>query len=169
MRAGIVTLRARYNLLDAHQVISHREGYGLPLAEAMACGVVSIALDYCSGTEICGDGRGILINPIEYNQISTWGGSLDKFPNVDEITRALQMLYDEPDTRRSIARKGMEWARAQTWDAATDAVAKVYERVMAKRQQQPVVAPVMFTPPAPVVAQPDGMMPEVVPLVESVG
>jgi glycosyltransferase involved in cell wall biosynthesis len=187
MRAGIVTLRARYNLLDAHMVISHREGYGLPLAEAMACGVVSIALDWCSGTEICGDGHGILINPIEYEGISTWGGAFDKFPKVHEITRALQMLYNEPDTRRSIARKGMEWSRAQTWDAATDAVAKVYERVMAKRQQQPVSAPVMIAPPAPVpsgladgtpvlsiqgqpvVAQADGMMPEVVPLVESVG
>lgn len=153
-RAGIAHLRERYNLLDAHMCISHREGYGLPLAEAMACGVVSIALDYTSGTEICGDGKGVLIQPIEYTGISTWGGALDKFPNVTQLTAALQMLYDEPDTRRSIARKGMEWARAQTWDAATDAVARVYERALSKRQ--PVTQPVTVAlPPAPVVAPDD--------------
>jgi glycosyltransferase involved in cell wall biosynthesis len=159
-RAGVQHIRERYALLDAHAVISHREGYGLPLTEAMACGVPSIALDYTSGTEICGDGKGVLIEPIAYRSIGTWGGAEDCFPNVGDLTRALQTLYDEPDTRRSLARKGMEWARAQTWDAATDAVAKVYERVMAKRaaQMQPVTQPVaMVAPPqAPVIA-PDGV------------
>lgn len=57
VRAGVTSLADRYNLLDAHMVISHREGYGLPLAEAMACGAVSLALDYCSGPEIVGGGR----------------------------------------------------------------------------------------------------------------
>lgn len=144
VRAGLTTMRARYNLLDAHTVVSHREGYGLPLAEAMACGVVSIALDYCSGTEICGGGRGVLIVPIAYDSIGTWGGALDKYPDVGALTNALQMLYDNPDERRAIAKRGMEWARAQTWDAATDAVAGVYERVMAKRMGQN--APVQMTP-----------------------
>lgn len=138
--AGLVTLRSRFNLLDAHLVISHREGYGLPLAEAMACGVVSMALDYCSGTEICGEGRGVLIEPIAYSSIGTWGGAVDKFPDVADITRALQRLYKYPDERRAIAQKGMAWARAQHWDAAADAVQGVYESVMAKRQAKGVSA-----------------------------
>lgn len=167
-RAGILTMRARYNLLDAHMVISHREGYGLPLVEAMACGVVSMALDYTSGTEVCGGGKGVLIAPIDYTNLSTWGGAVDKFPNVTQLAASLQMLYDEPDTRQSIARKGMAWARAQTWDAATDAVARVYERVMAKRPQtgQPALMPDMVPPSMPV-AQPDGMVRDVA-LVEGV-
>lgn len=158
-RAGIVSMRARYNLLDAHMVISHREGYGLPLAEAMACGVVSIALDYTSGTEICGGGKGVLVAPLDYTSIGTWGGAEDKYPNLTQLTAALQMLHDEPDTRRSIARKGMEWARAQTWDAAADAVARVYDRVLAKRQ--PLTPPVTFMPPAAPVTSPDGIVRDV--------
>lgn len=161
LRAGMITMRARYNLLDAHMVISHREGYGLPLAEAMACGVVSLALDYCSGTEICGDGKGVLIEPIEYTSIGTWGGALDRYPNVADLTRALQMLSENPDQRRAIARKGMEWARAQTWDAATDAVVRVYERVMRKPVAPPMLTPL---PTTPIVAAADGL----VPLVEGV-
>lgn len=166
-RAGVVHIRERYALLDAHMVISHREGYGLPLVEAMACGVVSIALDYTSGTEICGDGKGLLIEPIAYTSIGMWGGAEDKYPNVGDLTRALQLLYDEPDTRRSIARKGMAWARQQTWDAATDAVAKVYERVMAKRAAfvqaapQPQPEPTVITPPPAPVLSPDGVQREV--------
>ena len=127
-----------------------------------------MALDYCSGTEICGDGKGILIDPIDYAGISTWGGALDKIPNIPQLTAALQRLYDNPDERRAIAKRGMAWARAQSWDAAADNVVKVIERMMAKRAQ-PVIAPPMFTPPAPMVAKPDGMMSEIVPLVEQVG
>lgn len=167
-RAGIVTLRERYNLLDCHMVISHREGYGLPLVEAQACGVVSIALDYCSGTEICGDGKGILIEPIEYTSIGTWGGAVDKYPNVPQLTAELQKLYDNPDEKRAIAKKGMAWARQQSWDAAADSVQRVIERIMSKRVQ-PVGVPSMIAPPAPIVNTVDGMQKETVELVEAVG
>lgn len=165
-RAGVHHIRERYNLLDAHAVISHREGYGLPLVEAMACGVVSMAMDYTSGTEICGDGKGVLIAPIDYRSIGTWGGAEDCYPNLTQLTASLQMLYDEPDTRRSIARKGMAWARAQTWDAAADAVAKVYERVLAKRQSVPQPPATYDLPPAPHV-RPDGVPQQDVALVEA--
>lgn len=166
-RAGVQQLRERYNLLDAHVVLAHREGYGLPLVEAQACGVVSIALDYCSGTEICGDDKGILIPPIAYMGISSWGGAMDKFPNVDALIGALQILYDNPDQRRAIARRGMEWARQQTWDAAADAVARVYERVMQKRMAPAAPsAPMMQMQPKMPVSN-DGMMNvEQIPLVE---
>lgn len=169
LQRGVLTMRERYNLLDAHMVISHREGYGLPLVEAQACGVVSIALDWCSGTEICGEGKGVLIKPLDYDSIGTWGGALDKFPSVSQLTAVLQMLYDEPDTRKSIARKGMAWARQQTWDLATDAVQKVIERVMAKRNPPPTEPMTLPLPIAPMLNTVDGLKPEVVPLVEKAG
>lgn len=167
-RAGVVTLRERYNLLDCHMVISHREGYGLPLVEAQACGVVSIALDWCSGTEICGDGKGILIAPIEYDSIGTWGGAVDKYPNTPQLTAELQKLYDNPDEKRAIAKRGMNWARQQSWDLAADSVVKVIERVMSKRVQ-PTTTPPTIAPPAPIVNTVDGVQKEVVELTEAVG
>jgi len=129
-----MTLRERYNALDAHMVISHREGYGLPLAEAMACGVVSIALDYCSGTEICGDGKGGLIKPLPFTSVSTWGGALDKYADLTDLTAQLQRLHDHPAERAALAEKGMAWARAQTWDAAADAMQDAVERVIKARK-----------------------------------
>ncbi len=167
VQRGLVDLRDRYNLMDAHMVISHREGWGLPLVEAMACGVVSIALDWCSGTEICGDGKGVLVKPLPYKSVSTWGGALDYHVDEDDLVAQLHRLYDNPDERRAIARRGMEWARTVSWDAAADSVQRVIERVMAKRQSiPPAHVPMLAQPPAaPTI--PDGVVPEsVVELIE---
>lgn len=136
-RMGVPLLRDRMNVMDAHMVIAHREGYGLPLVEAMACGTVSMALDYCSGAEICGDGKGVLIQPIDYAVPGTWGNAEDKFPDMNDLVGKLQHLHDHPHERAAIAERGMAWARQQTWDAAADAVQDAIERVMAKRRAIP--------------------------------
>ena len=152
MRAGLLRLRDRYCAMDAHMVISHREGYGLPLAEAMACGVVSMALDYCSGPEIVGDGRGVLVRAIDYAEPGTWGGAEDRFPDMADLIASLNRLYRQPLERALIAQRGMTWAREQTWDKAADAVQGVIEAALAKRrswqQPAPVPQPVIAPPPS---------------------
>ncbi len=158
-RLGVTELRDRMNIMDAHMVISHREGYGLPLCEAQACGVVSMALDYCSGPEICGDGKGMLVKALDYTSYSTWGGAKDKHPDVKSITANLQHLYDNPAERKAIAKKGMKWARRQTWDRAADAVYDTCEKVLAKRRKLAAEAPQMTMQPmptAPPQTPPDG-------------
>lgn len=145
-RAGL-SLNDRYNLLDVHAVVSFREGYGLPLVEAMACGVVSMALDWCSGTEVLGQGRGALVKTLEGFSPSTWGGALDKMPDVADMTRQLQFLYDHPAERAAIAERGMAWSRAQSWDAAADVVMDAIEQARAVVTGQAVVKPV--EPPKP--------------------
>lgn len=132
-RAGLTHIRERYNLLDVHSVLAHREGYGLPLTEAMACGVVSMALDWCSGPEIVGSGRGLLVKAIPYGSIGTWGGALDKFPDIDHAVSEVRRIADAPEERALMAQRGMEWARAQTWTAAVDNVVAAIEAIVAKR------------------------------------
>jgi glycosyltransferase involved in cell wall biosynthesis len=156
-RHGITELRERYNLLDAHAVISHREGYGIPLQEAMACGVVSMALDYCSGSEIVGQSRGLLIQPIDYDNPSTWGGANDLFPDVDDMVGKLNLIYERPHYREYLAHNGMVWARQQTWDNATDAVYQALCGLYA-----PKVEPIMMPPPPPTIGpdQPPAPIPE---------
>lgn len=136
LQAGLVELRERYNVLDVHAVISHREGYGLPLAEAMACGVVSMALDYCSGPEVVGEGRGALVKCIDYDVPGTWGGAEDRYPDLQDMARKLQALHDYPNARRALALRGMAWARRQTWDAATDNVVDRLDQVLDKQRQR---------------------------------
>lgn len=150
-RAG-VDMNERYNIMDAHAVVSHREGFGLPLVEAQAAGVVSIALDYCSGPEVCGDGRGVLVNKIGYQTVSTWGNALDEHPDVAHMVSELQRLYDNPAERVMIAQRGMTWARSQSWDMAADNVAAVIEDVMRKRRSIPAAHTPLHAPQAPQIA-----------------
>ncbi len=163
---GVLELRDRYNIMDAHAVIAHREGFGLPLVEAQACGVVSMALGYSSGTEICGAGHGVLVKPIEYTTYSTWGGALDKHPDMSDFVAQLERLHKYPDERRAIAVKGMERARTWTWDRSVDNTVNVIERIMsARRQVPPPNQPLVM--PQPIPQSVDGMQPiEQVALVE---
>jgi hypothetical protein len=123
---------------------------------------VSIAMDYTSGTEICGDGKGVLVKPLPFHQISTWGGAVDKFPDIDHFVAGLQMLYDSPERRTLIAQAGMAWSRAHTWDGAADVVMQTIERVLSGRRGENVVQlmPVM-TPTALATPSPDGVVKDV--------
>ena len=165
-QAGLTQLAQRYNLLDVHMVLAHREGYGLPLVEAMACGAVSIAMDYCSGTEIVGEGRGVLIptTPVPYPEHGTWGGAIDHLPDTDAVIAALNRLYDDPDERQYIAQSGLAWAKRQSWHSAAqavqDAIESGFQRVRQRTEQAAQQFQALQQPSAPQAAQPDGVQPQ---------
>lgn len=134
-------LRNRYGLLDVHMVISHREGYGLPLHEAMACKVPSMALDWCSGPEICGDGRGVVVKRIDYMEHGAWGGARDAFPDMADYVAKLTALYDNPGQRAAIAEAGYQWAIKQSWDQTTDQVETVMQRAFKRARSERIQEP----------------------------
>ena len=143
-------LRNRYALMDAHMVIAHREGFGLPLLESMACRVPTLALDWCSGTEIVGEGRGVLINRIAYMEHGTWGGARDAFPDVDALARGLHALYATPAYAAGVAERGYQWAIQQTWDVATDQTEAVIQAALTReRKDRPSHEPIVTPNPAP--------------------
>lgn len=130
---GLSELRDRYCILDAHSVLSHREGFGLPLIESQACRVPTIAQDWCSGTEVCGGGKGYLVKALPQPRSSTWGGALDKDPDVSDFVKTLNQIYLNPESAKSVAQKGYEYALTRTWDKAADAVEQVLLQVAEKR------------------------------------
>jgi alpha-1,3-rhamnosyl/mannosyltransferase len=85
---------------------SRYEGFGLPPVEAMACGTPVICSNTTSLPEVVGDAA-LLIDPEQ-------PGSL---------TEALRKVHDE-STRRELARRGLERARAFTWESTARAVAQ---------------------------------------------
>lgn len=168
IKRGVTELRDRYNILDAHAVLAFREGFGLPILEAMACGVVSMAQDWCAGTEVLTDGRGILIPAIDYFMPSTWGGALDKLPDLKVMTDKLQWLHDNAEERAAMAKRGMEWARRQTWDTAVDNAVAAIEKAVARKRVTPAIGGFQVAPVSsiikaiePLPQSPDGVAEQV--------
>lgn len=139
MRKGLVELRDRFVILDAHSVLSHREGFGLPLVESQACMIPTIAMDWCSGTEICENGQGYLVRRMPQPRNSTWGNALDYDPDVEHFVQILDTIYRNPIEALAVAKKGYDWSTSRTWDAATDNVEKmllgVEEKLNARRER----------------------------------
>jgi glycosyltransferase involved in cell wall biosynthesis len=127
-----LTMAERYNLANAHTVLSHREGWSLPLVEAMACGVVSLAMDWCSGSEICGEGKGVLVKPLDYKTVSTWGNAFDYHPDVNDFSEKLTWLHDHPAECQQIIETGKQWAQTLTWETASQQLHDIFDRVMSE-------------------------------------
>ena len=147
--AGIEGIRERMLLMDVHSVVSHREGFGLPLLESMACKIATMALDWCSGSEIVGDGKGMLIRRSNYMEYGTWGHARDAFPDMDDWLAKLNVLYNQPDQRAAITAKGYEWAIQQTWDVAADQFETTLKDVLSKQVKERANEPEPFTIPSP--------------------
>ncbi len=79
--------------------VSSFEGFGLPVLEAMACGVPVIASDGTSLPEVCGDAA-LMVDP----------GS------VESISGAIGALASDPGLGRALAERGLKQAKRFTWD-----------------------------------------------------
>ena len=150
VEATLPEVRDRMNLLNVQMVISEREGYGLPLVESQACGVIAMAQDWSSGNEITGGGKhGLLVRPIDYKTYSGWGGARNAFPEIEHAVELLNQAYGDLPARWALKEAGKKWARSHTWDNTTDQVEHVLRTVMLRRQ-----------PPAPMPAQQAEIAPE---------
>jgi len=85
---------AYYSLADVFVLPSLLEGFGLPLAEAMACGTPIVATTVGSIPEVVGD-AGLLVPP----------------RNAEALATALQRLLNDSELRRTLGARGQERAR----------------------------------------------------------
>ncbi len=96
--------------------MSYFEGFGIPVAEAMRCGVPVVAANATSLPEVAGDAA-VYCDPF----------------NVDDIARALRtLLADEPLRQRCIT-AGLERAERYDWERTAATVWSTLERVMPRR------------------------------------
>ncbi|MBP1684273.1 MAG: hypothetical protein H6Q33_416 [Deltaproteobacteria bacterium] len=92
--------------------VSLHEGFGLPVAEAMACGVPAIASDRSALAEIAGDAA-LLVDPLDFEAIAT----------------ALQRIAASADLRAELARRGRARAARFNWDTTAAAVWRALSQI----------------------------------------
>ncbi len=98
---------------------SFYEGFGLPIVEAMACGVPVVAADRSSAPELVQD-TGLLVDPCD----------------PEEMARAMQSLLADRARRREIAEKGMARARFFSWERMVREILEAYREAVESKKRQ---------------------------------
>jgi len=65
-----------YSCFDVHLFLTHSEGFGLPIAESIACGVPTFVTNYSSMPEIVAGGGGEAVNVRDFYCYVTWENML---------------------------------------------------------------------------------------------
>ncbi|GAC1443702.1 MAG: hypothetical protein NVSMB52_02310 [Chloroflexota bacterium] len=123
-----------YRSFDVFVLPTFGEGFGLPLLEAMACGIPVIASEGSAVTELV-EGRGELV-PATFKLCAAPYGQEYFMPNAKGLLEAMERLYADPLRRRELARRGAEFATTLTWDRAAEQWLKMLQEVMAEPMQR---------------------------------
>lgn len=107
---------ALINAADLFVTTSRGEGFGLTIAEALACGVPVIAQNVSAIPEVVGPG-GILLEP--ERQITVPSGVDLWLADINAFTEAIEHLYLAGGVRRKLGQQGREHVeRSFSWDIA---------------------------------------------------
>lgn len=94
----------------AYVLPSLYEGFGIPVVEAMACGVPVIVSNTSSLPEVVGD-AGLMVDP----------------HSIDQIEQAIRTIVTDKKLRLKLSKKGLEQARKFSWKKMARDVIKVLE------------------------------------------
>jgi glycosyltransferase involved in cell wall biosynthesis len=110
-------LPALYAGADVFAFPSLYEGFGLPVLEAMACGVPVLTSRVSATAEVAGEAA-LLVDP----------------ESVESIREGLRQLLADRDLRAEYARRGVERAAQFSWQRAADKTRAIYHRVVDGRR-----------------------------------
>jgi glycosyltransferase involved in cell wall biosynthesis len=96
--------------------VSYFEGFGIPVAEAMKCGVPVIAANATSLPEVAGDAA-VYCDPF----------------SVDSIREAMERMWNDEALRKKLSVAGLERAANYTWDLTAEGLWASVEKVLELR------------------------------------
>jgi glycosyltransferase involved in cell wall biosynthesis len=99
-----------------HLLTSPKEGWGITVLEAAACGTPTVASDAPGLRDSVRDGVTGLLVP---------------HGDVDRLTAALEGLLEDPERRRAMGRAARTFAQGFSWDRTADALEGILERAVA--------------------------------------
>lgn len=101
-----------YNSADLFVNVSQVEGFGMPQAEAMACGLPTLVTKYSAGWEVVRPaGRGIPVHDWEMHKSTT------RYANVDPavVAKEILRLKNAPSERARMSAAGLERVKDFSW------------------------------------------------------
>jgi len=104
-----------YSLAAVFVYPSLYEGFGLPVLEAMQCGVPVLTSNVSSLPEVAGDAA-LLVTPTE----------------VDDIAYGLRRLLEDAELRAELRARGYQRAREFSWERCARETLAVYKNVYDK-------------------------------------
>ncbi len=108
-------LPALYRAATVFAYPALHEGFGLPVLEAMACGVPVVASNTSSLPEVTGADGALLVDPLD----------------VEALAEAIERLLADDALRVSLRERGLERAAGFTWERSARALWAVYEELIA--------------------------------------
>jgi glycosyltransferase involved in cell wall biosynthesis len=115
---GLVEL---YNASDLFVLPSQVEGFGLPIAEAMACGLPVMVTKYAAGWEVASPaGRGLSIRDWEVHKSGTLYANVDP----SDMAESINKLIRNPSELQKMSLAGMSRAKDYTWEPFQDMLIK---------------------------------------------
>jgi glycosyltransferase involved in cell wall biosynthesis len=121
----VVQAYARAQLLVSPSLY---EGFGLPAAEALACGTPVVATTAGALPDIVEDGvSGLLVPPGE----------------VEPLAKAIRTLLEDPERCRAMGEAGARWIREKfSWRRTAEETLALYQEVLSRHKSpQPSVEP----------------------------
>jgi glycosyltransferase involved in cell wall biosynthesis len=109
-----------YSLADLFAFPSLYEGFGIPLIEAMACGCPIVTANTCAPPEVL-DGAGCLVDPL----------------SVEDIAAGMLKVLSDGALRGRMIERGLERARAFSWQTCAKQVLEVFDALELKQSGQP--------------------------------
>ncbi len=108
-------LPALYSAADLFVYPSLYEGFGLPVLEAMACGVPVVCSSTSSLPEIAGQAA-VVVDPLDLSQLA----------------RALERVLGDSDLRASMRQEGLKQAARFSWERTAKETLAVYRQVLSR-------------------------------------
>jgi glycosyltransferase involved in cell wall biosynthesis len=117
-----------YAVSDVYLSTSKAEGLGLPVLDAMACGVPVIATDTGALRELLDEDRGMLITTA-FKFLDVWGNEFREMPSVEHASALLCGIAEhKPDTQ-----KALEYVQDRTWTKTVEQLDKKIEDLYATK------------------------------------